>query len=456
MGLHSFAKHTIPSKCRHCRHACYFHAVSCVLCGVVCHKRCTELLQVRCKLPSAMPAQRRVSSVFGSPLAAQFRELEDGVPIIVRRIINSIERRGLCQEGLYRLTGVKSHVEQLCADFETNPRSVDVDKEDVHVLTAVLKLYFRQLPEPVVPTPMGPRFLQIAKDLHGHKHDDSIVRSIVDRTRQLVEELPKVNHDTLAFTIIHLAKISQNSDVNKMKPSNLGIVFGPTLLRSESDTLDTLMDMPHQTVMAELMIEHYPTIFARYVQEHSIVYQETPAMRRVRRRYSVEPVYASVPELSADLARLSAASPPPVALSSSRPDLSMPAAGLPALPTPLHPAPPPPSRARHPSGSEDSAMASPALPHPPNRLLGSLSVDASASSPVVLREHSAGAEARVVQRPVTLGAGARLDLDLSFTMAPALPPPASSDEEELGERADSAAPPPRHMDIMDGAEHEDV
>eukprot|EP00047_Mylnosiga_fluctuans_P004739 m.236284 g.236284 ORF g.236284 m.236284 type:complete len:948 (-) comp12952_c0_seq1:298-3141(-) len=409
VGLHQFVKHTIPSKCRHCRHACYFQAVACTQCGIVVHRRCTELLQTRCKVPSSsmLASPRRVSTVFGSPLAAQ---VENGVPIIVRRIIQTIERRGLAQEGLYRITGVKSHVERLCADFETNPRSVDVDREDVHVLTAVLKLYFRQLPEPVVPIGLSSRFLQIAKDLAGHKKDDTFVRQAVERARLLVEELPPVNYDTLAFTIVHLTRVSELSEINKMKPSNLGIVFGPTLLRNETDTLDTLMDMPHQTVMAELMIEHCYTIFTRYLQSHNVPFTETPAMRRIRRPYTVEPLYATVPEIIEEVAAIKSSTPP-------------------AAYHPTHRAPSPPRSA---SGS---LYSSPKV----TRSLSSSGPSGSAlyATPVRLpSEHLYSAPEPVVRTPLAHAA------------------PDSSDDDTSD--ADARSAPARMRLSVDEAEHGDV
>ena len=55
------------------------------------------------------------------------------------------------RQGIYRLSGVKSRVEDLCARFEANPRAVSVDDDDPVTLAAVLKTYLRQLPEPVIP-----------------------------------------------------------------------------------------------------------------------------------------------------------------------------------------------------------------------------------------------------------------------------------------------------------------
>ena len=45
--MHAFTRLTIPSKCRHCKKSCYFHAVYCSKCHIACHRKCTEELEVR-------------------------------------------------------------------------------------------------------------------------------------------------------------------------------------------------------------------------------------------------------------------------------------------------------------------------------------------------------------------------------------------------------------------------
>ncbi len=40
-----------------------------------------------------------------------------------------------------------------------------------------------------------------------------------------------------------------------MKASNLGVVFGPTLMRSERVSVAAIVDIKHQNVIVELMIE---------------------------------------------------------------------------------------------------------------------------------------------------------------------------------------------------------
>lgn len=74
------------------------------------------------------------------------------VPIIVRRCVEEIERRGLDIIGLYRLCGSATKKRILREAFERNSRSVDLTPDnvpDINVITGVLKDYLRELPEPL-------------------------------------------------------------------------------------------------------------------------------------------------------------------------------------------------------------------------------------------------------------------------------------------------------------------
>lgn len=67
------------------------------------------------------------------------------------------------QQGIYRVSGVKSTVENLCQKFENDPESVSLDSENPNVISNVLKLYLRQLPEPLLTFKLYPNFIQVAK-----------------------------------------------------------------------------------------------------------------------------------------------------------------------------------------------------------------------------------------------------------------------------------------------------
>lgn len=66
-------------------------------------------------------------------------------------------------QGIYRVSGVKSTVENLCQKFESDPESVNLDSENPNVISNVLKLYLRQLPEPLLTFKLYQNFIQVAK-----------------------------------------------------------------------------------------------------------------------------------------------------------------------------------------------------------------------------------------------------------------------------------------------------
>lgn len=49
--------------------------------------------------------------------------------------------------------------------------------------------------------------------------------------KNLVQKLPKSHYEVLEYLMRHLVKVSGKSSINKMEPSNLAIVFGPSLIR---------------------------------------------------------------------------------------------------------------------------------------------------------------------------------------------------------------------------------
>eukprot|EP00730_Choanoeca_flexa_P000987 TRINITY_DN10430_c0_g1_i1.p1 TRINITY_DN10430_c0_g1~~TRINITY_DN10430_c0_g1_i1.p1 ORF type:complete len:1112 (+),score=245.70 TRINITY_DN10430_c0_g1_i1:96-3431(+) len=272
--MHAFTRLTIPSKCRHCKKACYFHSVYCTKCHIACHRRCTEDLEVTCSLAQraravSMVKRMRQQSVFGSSLAESIADGEDGVPVLVRRLCEAVERHGIETEGIYRLSGVKSRVEDLCARFESNPRAVNVDDEDSITLAAVLKLYLRQLPEPVVPLMMQPAMMALAKERMDDNDNPECEANCATKIADLVQSLPTVNAQTLAYLCGHLHRIGLHNEVNKMKFSNLAIVFGPTLMRAPADGLQALMNMPMQSMAVEIMIKHCETVFPDFFEQRS-------------------------------------------------------------------------------------------------------------------------------------------------------------------------------------------
>lgn len=159
------------------------------------------------------------------------------------------------------MSGVKSKVEKLCQSFENGADLVDLTDIHPNVVANVLKLYLRQLPEALLTSKLYPDFIRVAREWTCPSSDTTAPG--LEELNELVHKLPRHHYATLAFLMHHLKRVAAEQEANNMPASNLGIVFGPTLLRTSegSATLSSLVDTVHQTKVIELLIEHADSIF---------------------------------------------------------------------------------------------------------------------------------------------------------------------------------------------------
>nr|XP_022901386.1 rho GTPase-activating protein 100F isoform X5 [Onthophagus taurus] len=150
------------------------------------------------------------------------------IPIIVRRCVEEVERRGLDIIGLYRLCGSATKKRILREAFERNSRSVDLTPDnvpDINVITGVLKDYLRELPEPLFTKCLYQMMVDalgvcLPDDPEGNA---KLMFSILDC-------LPRINRATLIFLMDHLALVVSASDRNKMSAQNLATALAPPLM----------------------------------------------------------------------------------------------------------------------------------------------------------------------------------------------------------------------------------
>ncbi|KAK7007482.1 Rho GTPase-activating protein 29 [Halocaridina rubra] len=253
---HAFRKLKTPSRCRECDSYVYFHGYECAECGLGCHKKCLETLAIQCghkRLPRKM-------TTFGVDLAQHLSETNTPVPHLVLKCVAEIDARGTKIKGIYRVSGVKSRVEKLCQAFENGAHLVDLTDQHPNVIANVLKLYLRQLPEPLLTFRLYPEFIRIAKECPPGGGTEA---RTTDELRDLVRRLPRHHLNCLAVLMHHLHRVTTNAHLNNMPSSNLGIVFGPTLLRTSegSASLSSLVDTVHQTRAIEMLIMFANDIF---------------------------------------------------------------------------------------------------------------------------------------------------------------------------------------------------
>ncbi|XP_078481148.1 LOW QUALITY PROTEIN: active breakpoint cluster region-related protein [Ciona intestinalis] len=176
------------------------------------------------RLPS-----KKSNGVFGVKIGVTAKRESSGIPSIVRKCVAEVERRGMGEVGIYRVSGVASEIQALKASFDTNRRDVTMllGEVDINAVAGVLKLYFRELPEPLFTDSRYSDFVSSSS----LTDPDVKLRTM----KQLINDLPPPNYRTLHFIREHLVKVSQNDSNNKMNLHNLATVFGPTLLRPAED-----------------------------------------------------------------------------------------------------------------------------------------------------------------------------------------------------------------------------
>uniref|UniRef100_A0A8C1XFK7 Rho GTPase activating protein 45a n=1 Tax=Cyprinus carpio TaxID=7962 RepID=A0A8C1XFK7_CYPCA len=276
---HRLRKLRTPSKCRECDSYVYFQGAECEECFLACHKKCLESLAIQC---GHKKLQGRLQ-LFGRDFSQVLQGDVKGVPFIIKKCITEIERRALKMKGIYRVNGVKTRVEKLCQAFENGKELVELSQASPHDISNVLKLYLRQLPEPIMPFRMYNALMGLAKESlnsdapeagEGVKSPELVDRGsetepevlvLVEKLRELLKRLPPANIATLKYIVQHLCRVSELEQDNKMSASNLGIVFGPTLMRPKPTgatvSLSSLVDYPHQARIVEALIVFQHIIF---------------------------------------------------------------------------------------------------------------------------------------------------------------------------------------------------
>uniref|UniRef100_A0A4X2L535 Rho GTPase-activating protein 42 n=1 Tax=Vombatus ursinus TaxID=29139 RepID=A0A4X2L535_VOMUR len=136
-----------------------------------------------------------------------------------------------------------------------SPPDIDIDIElwDNKTITSGLKNYLRCLTEPLMTYKLHKDFIVAVKS------DDQNYR--VEAVHALVHKLPEKNREMLDILIRHLVKVSLHSQQNLMTISNLGVIFGPTLMRAQEETVAAMMNIKFQNIVVEILIEHYEKIF---------------------------------------------------------------------------------------------------------------------------------------------------------------------------------------------------
>uniref|UniRef100_A0A4W5LF27 Oligophrenin 1 n=1 Tax=Hucho hucho TaxID=62062 RepID=A0A4W5LF27_9TELE len=185
-----------------------------------------------------MEAMYGKEPIYHSPIHKQAEmELNEVGFKFVRKCINFVETKGKvtrkfqytpCVFSLYKCPGD--------VDFHSSDW-------DIKTITSAMKFYLRCVPI----------FLNYPAE-----SDNLDVR--LGAIHCLTYKLPEKNQEMLSLLIQHLVNVCGNSGDNLMTPSNMGVIFGPTLMRAEEETVAAMLDIKFQNIVVEILIEDYTKV----------------------------------------------------------------------------------------------------------------------------------------------------------------------------------------------------
>ncbi|XP_072307561.1 arf-GAP with Rho-GAP domain, ANK repeat and PH domain-containing protein 3 [Eucyclogobius newberryi] len=190
---------------------------------------------------------QRASGGRGNTLREQQLSRND-IPIIVDSCIAFITQYGLGHEGIYRKNGAKSRIKLLMDEFRKDARNVKLRIGDhfIEDVTDVLKRFFREIDDPIFMSDLHPLWQEAAKILQKSPR--------LDRYKEIIRSLPRVNRTTLAALISHLYRVQKCADLNHMCTKNLSLLFAPSLFQTDGKGA-------HEVKIVEDLIDNYLYVF---------------------------------------------------------------------------------------------------------------------------------------------------------------------------------------------------
>uniref|UniRef100_A0A8C1VZM3 SLIT-ROBO Rho GTPase activating protein 1b n=1 Tax=Cyprinus carpio TaxID=7962 RepID=A0A8C1VZM3_CYPCA len=187
------------------------------------------------------------------------------IPLIVESCIRFINLYGLQHQGIFRVSGSQVEVNDIKNSFErgNDPLTDEENNHDINSVAGVLKMYFRNLDNPL-----------FSKE----KFNDLIacVRDLYERAlsiRKILTTTPRPTLVVMRYLFAFLNHLSQYSDENMMDPGNLAICFGPTLMPTP-DLLDQVSCQAHVNEIVKTIIIHHETIFPDTKELEGPVYEK--------------------------------------------------------------------------------------------------------------------------------------------------------------------------------------
>lgn len=215
----------------------------------------------------ARPSRRRLKQsgiykerVFSCDLSEHLLNSQQDIPMVLKHCAEFIENFGIV-DGIYRLSGITSNIQKLRRAFDEE-RVPDLTtpefRHDIHAVSSLLKMYFRELPNPLCTYQLYDHFVEaIQAKVDSPEEKVRLIKTVV-------QKLPPPHYRTLKYLAMHLYKISRYGESTGMTERNIAIVWAPNLLRSpalEAGGVAALKGVGVQAVVTEYLISKCEDIF---------------------------------------------------------------------------------------------------------------------------------------------------------------------------------------------------
>ncbi|KAF5301071.1 hypothetical protein FQA39_LY10890 [Lamprigera yunnana] len=223
------------------------------------------------------PSRRRLKQsgilkerVFGCDLGEHLLNSGHNIPTVLKCCTEFIEKHGIV-DGIYRLSGVTSNIQKLRNAFDED-RIPDLYTEeilqDIHSVASLLKMYFRELPNPLCTYQLYQSFVAAVQGCGNISQNSFTDHDRLLKMREAVQKLPPPHYRTLEYLMKHLSKVAQHGTGTGMTTRNIAIVWAPNLLRCaelEVGGVAALQGVGVQAVVTEFLICYADLIFCDHL-----------------------------------------------------------------------------------------------------------------------------------------------------------------------------------------------
>nr|XP_046272261.1 rho GTPase-activating protein 17b isoform X4 [Scatophagus argus] len=197
---------------------------------------------------------------FGTALEEHLKRSNRDIALPIEACVMMLLETGMKEEGLFRIAAGASKLKKLKAALDCSTSQLDEFYSDPHAVAGALKSYLRELPEPLMTFGLYDEWLQASNVSDPDKRLQALWVTC--------DRLPKTHKVNFRYLVKFLARLAQESDVNKMTPSNIAIVLGPNLLWAKTE--GTLAEMAaatsvHVVAIIEPIIQHADWFFPEEV-----------------------------------------------------------------------------------------------------------------------------------------------------------------------------------------------